>query len=86
VLKWRDEWKPEVEAEGDSLLTMDPEPVNEGVVKLSITHVMNCAESKFIQAISGGWPRSLSNPKSPMETGEVVLKSHDMFGGKESSR
>jgi len=31
--------------------------------------------SKFIEAVSGGWPRILSNLKSLLETGEVVLKT-----------
>jgi hypothetical protein len=29
--------------------------------------------SKFIEAVSGGWPRILSNLKSLLETGEVAL-------------
>ncbi len=73
VLKWRNEWKPEFAAEGYSLCTMDLEPL-EGAVKLSITHTMDRPESKFIQAVSGGWPRILSNLKSVQETGEIALK------------
>jgi hypothetical protein len=30
--------------------------------------------TKFIAAVSGGWPRILSNVKSLLETGELVLK------------
>jgi hypothetical protein len=30
-----------------------------------------------MQAVSGGWPRILSNLKSLLETGEVVLKDKD---------
>ena len=73
VLKWRNEWKPEFAAEGYSRCTMDLEPL-EGAVKLSITHVMDRPDSKFIQGVSGGWPRILSNLKSLQETGEIVLK------------
>jgi uncharacterized protein YndB with AHSA1/START domain len=73
VLKWRNEWKPEFTAEGYSRCTMDLEPL-EGAVKLSITHVMDHPQSKFIQGVSGGWPRILSNLKSLQETGEIVLK------------
>ncbi len=73
VLQWRNEWKPELKAEGYAHFTMELEPLD-GAVKLSITHVMDRAESKFIQAVSGGWPRILSNLKSLLETGEVVLK------------
>ena len=73
VLKWRNEWKPELKAEGDSQLTMTLEPVDDAV-KLTITHEMARAESKLIQAVSGGWPRILSNLKSLIETGEPVFK------------
>jgi uncharacterized protein YndB with AHSA1/START domain len=74
VLKWRNEWKPELKAEGDSHFTMELEALD-GAVKLSINHVMDREESKFIQAVSGGWPRILSNLKSLLETGDIVLKA-----------
>jgi hypothetical protein len=35
--------------------------------------MMDRAESKFIEAVSGGWPRILSNLKSLLETGSVVV-------------
>jgi uncharacterized protein YndB with AHSA1/START domain len=73
VLKWRNEWKPEFTAEGYSRCIMELEPLD-GAVKLSITHVMDRAESKFIQAVSGGWPRILSNLKSLQETGAIAIK------------
>jgi hypothetical protein len=41
---------------------------------LTITHTMDRPESKFIGAVSGGWPRILSNLKSLLETGEIALK------------
>ena len=44
-------------------------------VKLTITHVMDRADSKLIEAVSGGWPRILSNLKSLLETGEIVISS-----------
>ncbi len=46
-----------------------------GTVKLTNSHTMDRTESKFIEAVSGGWPRILSNLKSLLETGEVVLKT-----------
>ena len=73
VLKWRNEWKPEFTAEGYSRCTMELEPLD-GAVKLSITHVMDRAESRFNQAVSGGWPRILSNLKSLQETGASLIK------------
>ena len=42
-------------------------------VKLTVTHVMDRAQSKLIDAVSGGWPRILSNLKSLLETGRIVL-------------
>jgi uncharacterized protein YndB with AHSA1/START domain len=73
VLKWRNEWKAEFKAEGFSRCTFELEPM-EGAVKLSVIHAMDRAESKFIEAVSGGWPRILSNLKSLLETGEIALK------------
>ena len=42
-------------------------------VKLTVTHGMEREGSKFIDAVSGGWPQILSNLKSLLETGAVVL-------------
>jgi uncharacterized protein YndB with AHSA1/START domain len=74
VLKWRNEWKPELKAEGYSRCTVELEPMA-GAVKLTISHIMDRPESKFIDAVSGGWPRILSNLKSLLETGEILLKA-----------
>jgi uncharacterized protein YndB with AHSA1/START domain len=78
AIRWRNEWNPELKAEGDSLCTFEIEAVPDAgaqVVKLTVTHGTERPESKFIQAVSGGWPRILSNLKSLLETGEVALKS-----------
>jgi uncharacterized protein YndB with AHSA1/START domain len=72
VLKWRNEFRPELKSEGYSQCTVELEPTG-GAVKLTITHVMDHADSKFIEAVSGGWPRILSNLKSLLETGELAL-------------
>jgi uncharacterized protein YndB with AHSA1/START domain len=72
-LKWQNQWNPEFKAEGFSRCTIELEPLQDAV-KLSITHEMDVPESKFIGAVSGGWPRILSNLKSLLETGEVVLR------------
>jgi uncharacterized protein YndB with AHSA1/START domain len=77
VIRWRNEWKPEFQAEGDSLCTFEIEPAgaaNPETVRLSVTHTMERPESKLIEAVSGGWPRILSNLKSLLETGASVLK------------
>ena len=76
VIKWRNEWNAEMRAEGYSLCTFEIETVPDAssqAVKLSITHAMDRPESKFIEAVSGGWPRIISNLKSLLETGSVVL-------------
>ncbi|MBV8451329.1 MAG: SRPBCC family protein [Deltaproteobacteria bacterium] len=74
VLKWRNDFRPELKSEGYARCIIDLEPTD-SAVKLTITHMMDRAESKFIEAVSGGWPRILSNLKSLLETGEIVLKT-----------
>ena len=71
VLRWQNQWKPELTAEGESQCTMELEPVGPAV-KLSITHTIEREGSKFIEAVSGGWPKILSNLKSLLETGSAV--------------
>ena len=51
---------------------MELEPAGEAV-KLTVTHSIECERSKFMDAVSGGWPQVLSNLKSLLETGSVVL-------------
>ena len=74
ALRWRNEFRPELKEEGWSRCTMDIEPVGEAV-KLTLTHSIDREPSKFIEAVSGGWPMILSNLKSLLETGSVVLES-----------
>jgi uncharacterized protein YndB with AHSA1/START domain len=73
VIRWRHEKRPELKAEGDSLCTMELEPIGPAV-KLCITHTIERDPSKFIAAVSGGWPKILSNLKSLLETGSIVLQ------------
>jgi uncharacterized protein YndB with AHSA1/START domain len=72
VIRWQNEWKPELKAEGPGRCTLELEPVG-SAVKLTITHELDRPDSKLIAAVSGGWPRVLSNLKSLLETGEVAL-------------
>lgn len=72
VIRWRNEWNPELKAEGWSVCTMELEPTA-GAVKLSITHSVEREGSKFIAAVSGGWPKVLSNLKSLLESGSIAL-------------
>jgi uncharacterized protein YndB with AHSA1/START domain len=78
VIRWRHEKMPELKAEGDSLCTIELEPSG-AAVKLSITHTIEREPSKFIAAVSNGWPGIISNLKSLLETGSVALAS---FGKK----
>jgi uncharacterized protein YndB with AHSA1/START domain len=73
VIRWRNQFKPELKAEGESVCTMQLEPSGTAV-KLSITHTIEREPSKFIEAVSGGWPKVISNLKSLLETGSVVLQ------------
>jgi uncharacterized protein YndB with AHSA1/START domain len=75
VIKWRNEFKPELKAEGYAICTMELEPVADAV-KLTITHSIDKENAKFIEAVSGGWPKILSNLKSLLETGEIALADH----------
>ncbi len=72
AIKWRNEWSEEFKAEGWSMCTMEIEPMGEAV-KLTVSHTMERENAKFIGAVGGGWPRILSNLKSLLETGQVVL-------------
>ncbi|RXZ38431.1 ATPase [Oxalobacteraceae bacterium CAVE-383] len=72
VIRWQHQNKPELKAEGESRCAMDLEAVGTAV-KLSITHTIERDPSKFIEAVSGGWPKIMSNLKSLLETGSVAL-------------
>jgi len=76
VIRWRHEITPELKAEGESRCTMELESSG-AAVKLSITHTIEREPSKFISAVSGGWPRIVCNLKSLLETGSVALTSKD---------
>ncbi|OYV53167.1 MAG: ATPase [Acidocella sp. 20-58-15] len=72
VLKWHHQLRPELKEEGEARCVIELTP-QEGAVKLSVTHTIAWADSKLIEAVSGGWPKILSNLKSLLETGQVVL-------------
>ena len=72
VIRWRHQNRPELAAEGDSTCTMELEP-NGAAVKLAITHTIDREPSELIGAVSGGWPKILSNLKSLLETGSTVI-------------
>lgn len=73
VLNWRNEFRPELKAEGYSTCTYELEPAGDAV-KLTVTHVIDREGSQVIEAVSGGWPRILSNLKSFLETGAAIME------------
>jgi len=73
VIRWQHQNRPELKAEGPSLCTLELEP-DGSAVKLSITHSIERDPSKFIEAVSGGWPKIMSNLKSLLETGSIALQ------------
>lgn len=73
VLEWRNEFRPELTAEGASRCTYLLEP-QDGAVKLTVRHEIAARPSKFIEAVSGGWPQVLSNLKSLLETGAPAFE------------
>lgn len=72
AIKWRNEFMPELKAEGWSHCLFELEPEGEAV-RLSVTHSVPVEKSKLVEAVSGGWPKILSNLKSLLETGQVVM-------------
>jgi uncharacterized protein YndB with AHSA1/START domain len=70
VLKWRNEFRPELTAEGFSRCTIEIEPSGD-LVRVSILHEIENGP-KFIEAVSGGWPKIMSNLKSLLETGKPL--------------
>jgi uncharacterized protein YndB with AHSA1/START domain len=74
VLKWQNHMFPEMTAEGVSRLTYALEKQGDSV-KLTVTHQMDRSESKFIKAVSNGWPIILSSLKSLLETGDALAET-----------
>jgi len=71
VIKWRHEFHSDLKAEGYSRCLYELEPADDAV-RLVVRHEMDRSESRFIAAVSDGWPKVLSSLKSLMETGEPL--------------
>jgi uncharacterized protein YndB with AHSA1/START domain len=71
VLKWRNQFRPELHEEGYARCVIEIEPAGE-LVKLTITHAIDKPGSKLIGAVSIGWPKILSSLKSLLETGTAL--------------
>jgi uncharacterized protein YndB with AHSA1/START domain len=80
VLKWRNEFRPELHQEGYTRCVMEIEPVGEAV-KLTITHDIDKPGSKLIEAVSGGWPKILSSLKTLLETGTALPPTGEQSRG-----
>lgn len=72
VLRWRNEFKPDMAAEGYGRCAIEVDPTGDAC-KLTVTHTMEIENSKLIRGVSGGWPRILSNLKSLLETGALLF-------------
>ena len=72
VIRWQNQWKPELTAEGQSLCTLEIEPSG-AAVKLRLSHSMERESSKLIATVSDFWPMIIANLKSMLETGEIAL-------------
>ena len=70
VLKWRNEF-PDLKPEGYTRCTFALSKEGD-LTKLEVVHEAEMDNSKTIAAISGGWPRILSNLKTFLETGKVL--------------
>lgn len=57
---------------GYSRCVLDLQPEGD-LVKLTVTHEIDKPKSKFIEAVSNGWPKILSNLKTLLETGEAPV-------------
>src|SRR5690606_6032223 len=60
VRTWRNEFVPDMTAEGYSRCTFDIAD-KDGVVELKVTHEMERDGSKTIAGVSSGWPKILSS-------------------------
>jgi uncharacterized protein YndB with AHSA1/START domain len=70
VIKWRNEFRPNLKEEGYARCVMELAQEAD-LTKLTITHTIDKENSQFIQAVSGGWPRILSSLQSYLETGRA---------------
>jgi uncharacterized protein YndB with AHSA1/START domain len=71
-VSWRHQMDEAMKAEGSSTASFDLEPMGEGLTKVTLTHSIGVSPSKFIEAVSTGWPMILASLKSLMETGEAL--------------
>ncbi|HEX3431315.1 MAG TPA: SRPBCC family protein [Rhizomicrobium sp.] len=74
VIKWRNEFRPELKAAGFTRCTYEIVPSGE-VTKLTVTHEAPAAGQAMIEAVSQGWPMILSSLKTLLETGHGLPRA-----------
>ncbi len=72
VLAWRNEFRPELAAEGETRASFTLEPRDAHTIKLTVTHEIDRTDSAFLKAVSNGWPLILSSLKTMLETGQAL--------------
>ncbi len=70
VIKWRNEFRPNLKEEGWSRCVMELS-TEADLTKLMISHTIEKENAQFIEAVSGGWPRILSSLQAYLETGRA---------------
>jgi uncharacterized protein YndB with AHSA1/START domain len=73
VLKWRNEFIPELKADGYSRCVFDIETDGE-MTKLTVMHTTE-RPSLLVEKVSIGWPKILSSLKSLLETGHALPRT-----------
>jgi uncharacterized protein YndB with AHSA1/START domain len=76
AVTWRNEFKEELLSEGLSRCRWEIESDEGNVVKLIVTHEIDCPNSKFIAAAANSWPAILAGLKTLLETGVPLDMSH----------
>lgn len=74
VLSWRNGLVPQLREERFSRMTYELEPVGEPI-RISAIHEMDRPDSRFIDAVSHGWPHILASLKTLLETGESLVET-----------
>jgi len=68
VFRWRNEFREEMRAEGVATCVYEIERDGD-LCKLTVRHEIAAQPSKFIEAVSNGWPMVFASLKSLLETG-----------------
>ena len=74
VIKWRNEFRPELKAAGFTRCTYEIEAAGE-MTKLTVIHEAPATGQPMIEAVSNGWPMILSSLKSLLETGQPLPRT-----------